>query len=278
MDDTTLKRVQIELLTIAKEVARVCYENGIGFFLVGGTLIGAVRHRGFIPWDDDLDMGMMRADFERFVQIAPDCLGEGFFLQTWHSDSEYANAFAKVRMEGTVYHEANDPKIKKHQGFFVDIFPYDNIPEDAAQLSDMSRRIMRYRRIMLAKNGISLMVRKRGFLRLAKTAVTSALYKVGAVFVSREKLIQRFEAEMNRFNGSQTTRVCQESGGAAFGKYPIKKSYLKTVCNLQFEDTTFPCPGEYDSFLRDIYGNYMKLPPLKNQKPSHGILEIKFRD
>ena len=277
MDDATLKRVQNELLIIAKEVLRVCSENGIKVFLVGGTLIGAARHNGFIPWDDDLDMGMLREDFERFVEIAPDCLGEGFFLQTWHTDSEYANAYAKVRMEGTVYHEANDPKTKKHQGFFVDIFPYDNIPDSAAELGAMAKRIMRYRKLMLAKNGISLVVKKKGFLRLAKSVLVAASYKARAAFVPREKLIERFETEMNRYNGSETSRVCQESGGAAFGKYPIKRNYLTTTCDLRFEDTRFPCPADYDSFLRDIYGDYMQLPPPEKCRPTHGVLEIKFR-
>ena len=278
MDNDTLSRVQNELLTIAKEVTRVCRENDIRVFLVGGTLIGAVRHKGFIPWDDDLDMGMLREDFERFVKIAPDCLCEGYFLQTWHSDPEYAHAFAKVRMEGTVYHEANDPKTKKHQGFFVDIFPYDNIPDDAKQLCVMSRRIMKYRKLMLAKNGISLLVKKKGFLRLAKSVLVAAYYKTRAAFIPRDRLIERFEREMNRYNDTATSRVCQESGGAAFGRYPIKRAYLEKTCGLRFEDTEFPCPAEYDSFLRDIYGDYMQPPPPEKQKPTHGVFEIKFKD
>ena len=105
MEQEILRKVQMTQLEIAKEIRRVCEENNIRYFLADGTFLGAVRHQGFIPWDDDMDLAMPRADYERFCRIAPEKLDPKYCLQTWYSDPNYALPFGKVVKRNTVYLE-----------------------------------------------------------------------------------------------------------------------------------------------------------------------------
>ena len=124
MEREVLLKVQPILLDMVKEISRVCEENGIRYFLYRGTFLGAVRHRGFIPWDDDMDVAMPRKDYEKFCRIAPEKLGNQYCFQNWHTDDAYAHPFGKVRKRGTVYVEAKCHRLPEN-GFYVDIYPLD---------------------------------------------------------------------------------------------------------------------------------------------------------
>ena len=132
-----LKSLQLE---IAKNIKNVCEENNIEYFMVGGTLLGAVRHKGFIPWDDDIDLGMTTENFEKFLEVAPKCLDNRFFLQTSATDSFYFNSFAKVRLNNTHMQEKVTRETKMHDGIFVDIFSYDVADEKKANSKKIFNR------------------------------------------------------------------------------------------------------------------------------------------
>ena len=122
MDQKTLRRIQLTQLEIGKEIKRVCEENDISYFLAHGTFLGAVRHQGFIPWDDDMDMGMLRPDYEKFCRIAPEKLKPEFFFQNWYSEPNYGLPFGKVMKRGTVYLEGKKTRRLKENGFWI-FFP-----------------------------------------------------------------------------------------------------------------------------------------------------------
>lgn len=125
MDKETLRKVQLVQLEILIEVDRACKENGIRYWLDSGTLLGAVRHKGFIPWDDDLDIAMQRADYDRFLELAPSILGENYFLQHWNNDPGYPLPWAKVRKKGTIYTEYQFQNLNSYNGIYIDVFPFD---------------------------------------------------------------------------------------------------------------------------------------------------------
>ena len=115
------------LLMIAKEIKRICDKNGIKYFLIGGSLLGAVRHNGFIPWDDDMDFGMLRADYDRFISVCENDLKDEFLLCSINTEENYNRAFAKVRLKGTFFPDQGQAN-GINSGIFVDVFPIDVMP------------------------------------------------------------------------------------------------------------------------------------------------------
>ena len=131
MTEKELLRVHELELVIAEEIKRLCTKHHISYFMIAGTLLGAVRHGGFIPWDEDMDFGMTRKNYDRFVRICQKELDSSrFFLQTMETDPGYTYAFAKIRLLGTVFTEALAKDSKAANGIFVDIFPFDHVPKN----------------------------------------------------------------------------------------------------------------------------------------------------
>ena len=129
-DKEDLSRLHAELLDILSEIVRVCEKCGIDYFIQGGTAIGALFNRGIVPWDDDIDIGMMRDDYERFLRFAPQHLRRGYFLEWFGTEHNTPFYFAKVKKDGTLFVEEMFRGMEIHHGIFVDIFPYDRIPDN----------------------------------------------------------------------------------------------------------------------------------------------------
>ena len=123
MCKATLREAQILMKTILRDIDKICRENNISYWIESGTMLGAKRHNGFIPWDDDIDIGMMRKDYERFLELAPSHLPDDLFLQNAQLDSGVENSWSKVRHKYSKLIEEYNAEY--HEGLFVDIFPYD---------------------------------------------------------------------------------------------------------------------------------------------------------
>ena len=117
-------------MKLIKEFDRVCQELGLGYFVCGGTMLGYMRHKGFIPWDDDVDVAMLRADYDRFLSEAPNLLGKEFFLQIRETDPTIPYLFSKIRLNGTEYCTEYNKDRAYHKGICLDIFPFDYVPND----------------------------------------------------------------------------------------------------------------------------------------------------
>lgn len=270
MDNAQLRQLQLLELNIALEFKRVCDMLNIKYFLIGGTLLGAVRHEGFIPWDDDMDVGMMREDYDRFMKEAPAVLDKKFFLQNWNSDSDYPYSFAKLRLNGTTVVEKMNVGTNSHKGVFLDIFPFDNVPADKKKQRKQARYEFWLKKLLWIKKGYGKELKKDSL----KLRLKYYCGKFLSLFCSYDKLKNKFETELTRYNNEKSDYMfcsCLYS----YEKSMAKREWLENLALYKFEDQYFSSVKDYDAFLKHQYGDYMKLPP-EDQRHTHEIQELKI--
>ena len=249
-----LRKMQLLELKILKEVKRICEKNSIPYFLIAGTLIGAVRHKGFIPWDDDIDIGMLRSDYERFLEVCKTDLGSEYFLQT--PETEKGNAdygIAHIRLNGTSMVQEFRKNTTTHNGLTIDIFPYDNLPENKLKRIFYCKTFPLMKRVCAKRMGYTPHPPK-----LAHRIVLNTVY-----VLTRWIPISFLHNKMVNYHVKQNKKQTEYVFPLSEWNYKNEKHLYSTVIELtemQFEDEYFPVPKNYDLYLREQYGNYMELP------------------
>jgi len=271
MEQNLLRKVQLTQLEILREVDRVCRENGIRWFLCCGTLLGAVRHQGFIPWDDDLDIGMLRADYEIFCRIAPEKLNSRFCVQSWHTEERYPLPFAKVRMRDTLYVEAKSALFQEN-GFYIDVFPFDFAPETVEEQTGHAKCLNDLFRTKLMKSGYKPW-QEQGRINWKKR-LGYLLYQMKAAAASQKELAQQYDALARSIPEGEM--LCRQRGLRKLECYPA--GWFRDTVMLSFEGERFPAPAEYDKVLRAQFGEYMVMPPLESRNDRHQIIRVNFGD
>lgn len=269
---TALKEMQDIQLKTALEVKRICEKYNISYFLVGGTLLGAVRHEGFIPWDDDLDIGMLRKDYERFIEVAPMELSSKYFLQTWFTDKSFGLPFAKIRVNETKFIEQNSANVRCHNGIFIDIFPFDNVPNELSLQKKHNQRLFIFKRLILLKNGYSLW-NSGGLLK----KIIYKTVKIGLFLIPLPFLKRNLTKEMIKYNHIETEKVAALGSPFGYFQEQTNKEWVGEQINLIFEGTRFSCPTGYENYLNSHYGDYMTLPPVENRVSGHGVLKVEIK-
>lgn len=269
MEQELLQKVQPILFDMLREVARVCDENDIPYFLYRGTFLGAVRHKGFIPWDDDMDIAMLREDYEKFCRIAPEKLGKDYCFQNWHTDLGYAHPFGKVRKRNTVYIEAKCAPLAEN-GFYIDIYPLDAAPEKEEDRKSLHRKLLHLYRMKLMKCGYTPWREEDQIIW--KKRIGYLLYQTAALFFSQKKLVDTYEKLISRYTDGD---IWYEQS-ALPRNYYFKKQWCRELAEYPFGNAVFMGPKDYDAFLTSLYGNYMELPPEGQRENRHQIMKIQF--
>ena len=268
MEHTEIQKLHDLELEIAAEIKRICEKNRIRYFMIAGTLLGAVRHKGFIPWDEDMDFGMLRADFDRFVAACADELDpEKFFLQTDGTDPGYTYAFAKIRLNGTRIVEGLSRDAAAHQGIFVDIFPFDNVPDNRLLRTLHERERYVWKNLLAVKLGYHNGQKRAKSLQKLLGAAAAVL---PAGFIRKQKV-----KAFTRYNGHLTKMVVTAEGSYRYYREMIPYRYTQKLCRMPFADTEFFTFASYDAYLKEMYGDYMKLPP-EEQRNKHAVMEVDF--
>ena len=258
-----VEKLKIIELEIFKQFISVCEKLNLKYYLLGGTLLGAVRHQGFIPWDDDIDVGMPREDYEIFIREAQQYLPVRYFVQTNVTDPDLPMNFAKVRDSETTYIETSVKDRKINHGAYIDVFPLDKHPDDEKELKKFQKKNVQLFRII---RKVFTLDKRVSFLRHVKQKLIQLLpsrYSWKKAVALREELLKSNKGEKMLAN------YC----GAWGKKEIVPTEWYGEGAELTFEGLKVNAPKEYKAWLTQVYGDYMQLPP-EEKRVGHHYTEI----
>ena len=277
LSNDDLRRMQLLELDLLKEFDRVCRKHGITYSISSGTMLGAIRHKGFIPWDDDADISMLREEYNKFKTVANELDSDICFFQDHDTDHEYRWGYAKLRRTGTQYIRIGQEHLKCKTGIFVDIFPLDDVPNSKIGRVLQRERCFVTRKLVYSEVG-RLSANETPFMRL----IYSLLAKVPIEYAfSRLK-------KYSRKSRNDTPNVVRTLAFDALGKNAKKlpeamrfgrpKRWFLDVSEYEFEGIKLFGPRDYDEYLTFKYGDYMKLPPVDKRQQNSPVSYIDFGD
>lgn len=258
-----IKKIEIEMM---KEIKRICEKHNIKYFLVGGSLLGAIRHGGFIPWDDDLDIGMLREDYEKFRAVAPNELDERFSYQSFEHEPSSHYIFDKIRLKDTYFTTKFSNRFKMENGLFIDILIYDktanNLKAQKRHITALrwGARLINIRWVNVPRKGVAYRFSKLmlPFMRLFPLSV---YHKV-------------FNTILKWYNKTDNHYLI-DGVGLNIERGAFTDSWFDEIIEMPFEDITLPVPAGYDSYLRHWYGDkYMELPPVSVRNSGHDLRRV----
>ena len=234
-------KVQMDLL---RRLLEVCEKHHLRVWAEGGTLLGTVREHGYIPWDDDIDMAMLREDYDKLVRIAADEFEPPYFFQCGYTEKVYARGHAQLRMDGTSAISPSKAYMHTHHGIFIDIFPYDTVPDDEEE-----------KRAFLRK-------RNRQMVFLQHLSVNDPLHPVRTVGMMALRpffhhYYGRFEQLLRSYPLSENQHVACLGFTDDLEHYERDKAWYSDTVYMPFEDILMPVPSGYDEVLKKQYGDYM---------------------
>lgn len=258
-----LKKIQLEMLI---DFDKVCKKHNLNYFLFGGTLLGAVRHGGYIPWDDDIDVVMPRDDLDKLEQIAQREFNDNYFFQNVNTDINYPLGIYKLRKNNTLFVEMAAGN-NSHNGIYIDIFPLDKVDaSDVAKIDKRSKKIKLLTTVISYKCGFDYNFKfKTKFL-------CSIISLLGLKHLKRVR--HKLMTLDNNRDDIKTYTVYPSNYG--WKKQLLEYDIYFPPSQISFEGVMFNAPNNTTDYLKNVYGDYMRLPPEEKRVPSHRIREIDF--
>ena len=261
MDKETLKKLHDTELEILDVIVKICKDNNITYYLAGGSVLGAIRHKGIIPWDDDIDIMMYRSDLDKFERICKDHLPEGYFYQSSKTDPHYHHIFSKVRKNDTLFIEKQTATTGQHNGIFVDIFPIDSAKREYGIQTKQAMFANKIEKILKVKDNIM---------------EGNIIDKVIAKIFSEKSLLTIQRKILSAFNNPKNEYYVNFGSQYGVKKQTMKRSVYYPPIEVEFEKKKYCIPNDYQFFLKKLYGDkFMELPP-ENKRITHNPVKIAF--
>jgi len=275
INQQTLQKLKDTELRILIEFDKVSRQLGINYTLSSGTLLGAVRHKGFIPWDDDIDVAMLREDYNKFISEGQQLLPEHIFIQTYETDKKYPLNFAKIRDTSTVLIEYSTQNLHMKNGVYIDIFPIDRVSSNK-MIRWMDNQIL----------SLILAIKYSSTVEWAKKSSSRFRSIMHVILLPLARLIGT--QNLNRWE--TFIRVKNNKGKNKFtygDRFLLPLNRLKDIMlmpidvfyfyeDILFENRKFKAIKDWHTYLTVIYGDYMKLPPRDKRISLHDFIELKF--
>ena len=262
-----MNELQKKELNLFKAFVKVCEKHNLRYFLVGGSALGAIRHKGFIPWDDDIDVGMPREDYDKFVLLQDEFKDTPYFIQTWKSDSCYIYNYGKLRDSSTTFIENAYMNHRINHGVWIDIFPIDGFTREVIKREKFAKKINHiwFQVYFSYLPALRRKVHKQTFLKDIALNIVAGLFYIFDIAHYRNKHVEKYvrkvplnEAVMaGNFFGFNMKREAMDAN--------LFKEFIK----VPFEDMEAVVLKDYDTYLRNLYGEYMTPPPVEKQIGHH---------
>lgn len=260
-----LRKLQLVELEMLVEVDRICRKHKINYIIDAGTLLGAARHKGFIPWDDDVDIRMLREEYDKFCEVCKTELSDKFFLQNHETDNGFLWGYARILRQGTRFSRINHEAVKSKTGIFIDIFPNDTLPDNCV--------IRKFYTIT------TWLCRKTLYSGIGKTYGKNKIDRIGFKIldvIPKELPHKIFKFLVNWHRNSDSQRVRCYGWGDSVETKGFLREWLSDTTDIVFEGKIVRAPVQTEEFLTFSFGDYMTLPPEDERTPKHLASEIVF--
>ena len=268
------EKLRIYSKQILREFIRICEKHEIEYFIVGGTAIGIERHGGFIPWDDDVDVGLLREDFDRFMKIAPTEMGSEYGIYAAELNKNIQGLWAQLYIKDTLYVTKKNAKWPLHPGIKIDVCPYDYIPDDEKERHKWYKNFQFWSHLYIIRNTKVPDLDLRGAkLLVTKMLCTIAYYGMKIFGPSVDKIMEKCGTIARKYKGK--TQWVTYLDDPKPDKWAMSKEELYPLQDRYFEDIKVKVPNKTHEVLTRGYGDYMTPPP-EDQRGSHFLVELQF--
>jgi len=257
-----LQKLQDAEFEVLLEVRRICEKHGLTYYISGGTFLGAVRHQGFIPWDDDVDIALPRSDYQKFVKIVQEELPEGMEFKAFNTDPEYRHPVARICTDKVkiLNHSFTEARVEPA---WVDIFPLDGMPKNSLLRKIHKVRLL-WRRVTIGwANYKNLQEEKPNRPWYEKFLMFIGKTLKPGRFMNLIKEYEKLEKALMKYPDTQSDVYMNFNGAYRFNSIMEKSVYYRDGAKYNFRGELFNAPENYDAYLTKIYGDYMKLPPVE---------------